>query len=158
MSRNKNKKARKLQNYRDKLLVRVTNLEGAVRHYVEIMDWVRKCLQLEDYLRAYALASEPDDKVIPNDILRLHVDLKEFIDKNEIAKELALAYRMLNVERQYTKQIQVAAHQRDYLRVAALCAEQVAEAKAHDQMLSRWSQDHGFKYSMKKEMEDEDII
>lgn len=150
MSRNKNKKARKLQNYRDKLLMRVTNLEGTVRHYVEIMGWIRKCLQLEDHLRAYALASEPDDK--------LHLDLKEFIDKNEIAKELALAYRMLNVERQYSADIQVAANQRDYLRVAALSAQHQAEAIAHDKMLARWSTDHGFKFSMKKEMEDEDII
>ena len=150
MSRNKNKKARKLQNYRDKLLVKITNLEGTVRHYVEIMGWIRKCLQLEDTLRAYALASDPEDT--------LHVDLKEFIDKNEIAKELALAYRMLNVERQYSADIQVAANQRDYLRVAALSAQHQAEAIAHDKMLARWSTDHGFKYSMKKEMENEDII
>lgn len=150
MSRNKNKKARKLQNYRDKLLMRVTNLEGTVRHYVEIMGWIRKCLQLEDHLRAYALASEPEDK--------LHLDLKEFIDKNEIAKELALAYRMLNVERRYSADIQVAASHRDYLRVAALSAQHQAEANAHDKMLARWSTDHGFKFSMKKEMEDEDII
>ena len=150
MSRNKNKKARKLQNYRDKLLVRITNLEGTVRHYVEIMNWIRKCLQLEDTLRAYALASEPEDKQ--------HADLKEFVDKNEVAKELALAYRMLNVERRYTEQIKSAAEQRDYLRVAALTAQHQAEGQAHDKMLARWSTDHGFKYSMKKEMEDEDII
>jgi hypothetical protein len=150
MARTRNKKVQKLRTYRDKLLVKITNLEGTVRHYVEIMGWIRKCLQLEDNLRAYALASDPEDT--------LHADLKEFIDKNEIAKELALAYRMLNVERRYTAEVQAAAERRDYLRVAALSADHQAESIAHDKMLGEWTRDHGFKHSMKKEMEDAEII
>lgn len=149
MPRTRNKKVQKLRNYRDKLLVKITNLEGVVRHNIEVLSWIKKCMANDDNLRAYALASDP---AAP------HKELKEFIDKNEIAKELALAYRMLNVERRYTAEVQAAAQRRDYLRVAALSADHQAESIAHDKMLGEWTQDHGFKHSMKKEMEDADII
>ena len=147
MARNRNKKVNKLRRYRDKLLQRITNLEGMVRHGTEVLWEIRKALQNENHLRAYALASDEEGS---QQVLR-------HVDKNELVKELALTYRMLNVERKYSADIQVAARQRDYLRVAALSADHQAESIAHDKMLSTWSKDHGFTKSVRKEMEDEDI-
>ena len=144
----KNKKIRKLRLYRDKLLVRVTNLEGMVRHATEVMWAIRKALQDENHLRAYALASDEEGS---QHVLR-HVKI------NEVVKELALVYRFLIVERKFTMDIHRAAEQRDYLRVAAICADHKAEEAAHEKMLSHWSQDHGFTRTLRQEMEDEDVI
>ena len=143
----RNVKVQKLRKYRDKLLVKITNYEGLVRQMQQTFHEARKALQQEDTLRVYALCSDEN-----------HDGLKEFIDKNELAKELALAYRMLNVERKYTAEIQKAAQARDYLRVAALSADHLAESVAHDKMINEWSRDHGFKQAIRKEMEDEGII
>jgi hypothetical protein len=123
-------------------LEKITNLEGVVRHNVMTFSMVRKCLQQEDYLRAYALASDDE-----------HDDLKDFVTTNEVAKELALVYRMLNVERNYTDELTKAANRRDYLRVAALCADHHDEQIAHDKMLTRWSKDHGFTRSLRDEFD-----
>ena len=141
----KNKKIRKLRLYRDKLLVRVTNLEGMVRHANEVMWAIRKALQDEDHLRAYALASDEEGS---QHVLR-HVKI------NEVVKELALVYRFLIVERKFTLDIHRAAEQRDYLRVAAICANHKAEEQAHENMLSRWSTDHGFTNKLREEGKDE---
>lgn len=146
MARNRNKKLSKLRRYRDKLLERVTNLEGMVRHGTEVLWEIRKALQGENHLRAYALASDEEGS---QQVLR-HVKV------NELAKELSLVYRMLSVERRYSADIQVAANQRDYLRVAALSADHQAESIAHDKMLTTWSKDHGFTRSLRDE--DNEII
>ena len=148
MANRRNRKVLKLRTYRDKLLVRVTNLEGMVRHSAHVMREIRKALQQENHLRAYALAS--DEEGIGQ--------LLKHVKKNEVVKELTLAYRMLNVERRYTEEVAVAARNRDYLRVAALSADHQAESIAHDKMLSTWSADHGFTRGLKKEIEEDGII
>ena len=150
MARTRSKKVVKLRRYRDQLIEKITNLEGRVRYNKEVFNMIRKCLQREDHLRAYALASEPEDCSDDD-------DLKDFIRTNEVAKELSLVYRFLIVERRYTEEVQVAARARDYLRVAALSADHEAESAAHDKMLSRWSADHGFTRFLREEMQDEDV-
>lgn len=142
----KSKKVWKLRAYRDKLLVRITNLEGRVRDYQQIGKEICFALSKRDNLRIAALASQEPHE------LNL---LTSFTEANEMAKELALTYRMLNVEREYTRQVSNAAGRRDYLRVAALCADHLAETIAHDKMLSKWSKDHGFTHSLRKEIENE---
>lgn len=144
----KNKKIRKLRLYRDKLLIAVTNLQGENRHMRHTMDEARRCIYTEETLRAVALLSNEDED---------HT-LKNFVIANEAAKELALVYRFLVVERKFTEDVQVAATNRDYLRVAALCADHQAEAAAHDKMLTRWSKDHGFTRTLREATKDEDII
>ena len=141
----KNKKVKKLRLYRDKLLMRITNMEGAIRYQDEVFSMIRKCLQRNDTLRAYALASETSE----------HDDIKVVASVQEIAKELTLVYRFLAVERKFTEDIYRAAEQRDYLRVAALCADHLAESNAHDRMLNEWSEDHGFTKNLREEMFDE---
>lgn len=143
----RNKKVIKLRKYRDKLLEKITNMEGLVRYNREVFSMIRKCLAQDDNLRAYALASEEDT----ND------DLKDFTASNELAKELALVYRMLVVERKYTAEVQAAAQRRDYLRVAALSADHQAESIAHDKMLSSWSKDHGFTRSLRDEVHSDEV-
>ena len=142
MPRNTNKKVKKLRAYRDKLLERITNLEGMVRHQQEVLWEIRKALQQENHLRAYALASDEEGS---QQVLR-------HIKTNEIVKELTLVYRFLAVERGIVNDIVRAATQRDYLRVAALCADHKAEAYAHDKVLSSWGDDHGYTGRL-KEME-----
>jgi len=149
MANNRNKKVQKLRNYRDKLLAKITGVESEVRCNKETFLLIRKALQKDDTMRAFALASDG----APTD-----AGFSEFFKADEMAKELALIYRMLNVERRYSAEIQVAAGQRDYLRVAALSAQHQAESIAHDKMLSSWSEDHGFTRSLRKEMEDEGVI
>ena len=146
MARTRSKKVNKLRAYRDKLLERITNLEGDVRHNQGVLWEIRKALQQENHLRAYALASDEEGS---QQVLR-HVKV------NELAKELALIYRMLIVERNYTEEVQVAARHRDYLRVAALCADHEAETSAHDKMLVRWSKDNGYTRSLRDE-DNEDV-
>lgn len=141
---NRNKKVIKLRLYRDKLLEKITNMEGMLRHNVHTFSMIRKCLQQENHLRAYALASEPEECSEDD-------DLKNFMTTNEMAKELALVYRFLAVERNYTFELDSAANKRDYLRVAALCADHKAEQVAHDKMLTRWSMDHGFTRRLRNE-------
>lgn len=143
MAQTRNKKVAKLRSYRDKLILKTVDLEGKIRHLCEVLRVIRKALQKEDTLRAYALASESD--------LSEDAELVSFADKNEMAKELALVYRFLAVERQYADDMSKAADQRDYLRVAALAATHKAEAAAHDNMLATWSMDHGFTRRLKQE-------
>ena len=145
MARNRNKKLNKLRNYRDKLLVKITNLEGTIRMNSLTFMNIRKCLQGDDLFRAYAMASEPVT----------HDSLLEEYNKNEVIKELTLVYRVLAVERQYTEQISKSADARDYLRVAALTAEHSAEIKAHDKMLEQWWNDTI--RQLRKRMEDEEV-
>lgn len=135
MARARNKKVVKLRKYRDKLLASVTNLEGTIRRYEELCRTARRAIQHEDYLRAYALVCDVDDDE--------HLSF-EFLEKNELAKELTLVYKMLAVERNYTDELHMAVNSRDLLRAAALCADHRAEWMAHDKMLTQWSQDHGF--------------
>ena len=146
MARNRNKKLRKVQMYRDKLMARVTTLEGYVRHGQAVLGEIRKALAKEDHLRAYALATDEEGA----QWVLTHVD------KNDVINELALVYRMLNVERTYTSNITTAVRARDLLRLAALAANHTAESRAHDQMLDQWSKDHGFIRSLRKELENED--
>lgn len=152
----KNKKIRKLRAYRDKLLMKITNLEGTVRQYVEIMHWVRKSLQQEDVLRAYALASDPEAGM--DETRQVPIQIREAMEAHELVKELTLVYRFLVVERKFTEDMHRAAEQRDYLRVAAICADHELEAIAHEKMLHHWSKDHGFRKSLIKESQDEDVI
>jgi hypothetical protein len=147
---NRNKKVGKLRRYRDKLITKNVDLEGKNRYLLEVLRVIRKALQKEDTLRAYALASEPDAVG--------DMSLSSFTDKNELAKELTLVYKMLVIERRYTKDIEQASHQRDYLRVAALCADHGMEWIAHDKMLNDWSQDHGFTRRLRQEGSDEIIV
>lgn len=146
----KNKKVRKLRLYRDKLLVAKTTQEGEVRLLKETLRQIRKALQKEDTLRAYALASDDQVDIDPA--------IQEYLTLNEATKELTLVYRFLSVERKFTEEVHVAANHRDYLRVAAICADHKHEFTAHDRMLNEWSRDHGFTRTLKKEMEDEDVI
>lgn len=147
MSRNRNKRLQKVRRYRDKLIEKITNLEALLRHQTIVNGEIKKALSNEDTLRAYALA----DGNGQNDTLT------SLSTVNELASELALVYRMLNVERKFGAQILIAAGQRDYLRVAALAADHNMEAKAHDDMLSRWSRDHGFTRILREEAHDEDV-
>ena len=143
MANHRNKKVLKLRAYRDKLIVKCTNLESKNRHLAEITRQIRKALQQENTLRAYALASAPTC-----------VDgweFKAFNDMNQLTAELTLVYRFLSVERKYSDEVQVAARARDYLRVAALTADHIAEAEVHDKMLKEWSMDHGFTRSLRNE-------
>lgn len=145
-----NKRLRKLRHYRDRLMLKVTNLESRVRNATAIMYEIRKALQNENTIRAYALASDKDGSE-ERYTLR-HVPI------NRVVNELTLTYRILSVERRYTAQMLIAANNRDYLRVAALCVEHLEEAKAHDKMLGEWSQDHGYTRALRKEIENEDGI
>jgi hypothetical protein len=148
---NRSKKVLKLRRYRDKLIGNNVVLNGKLRMYESTLEHITVALQKEDYLRAAALASLPH-----NEEVRTEMSLDW--DKNEIIKELALVYRFLVVEREYTKNIRMAVNQRDYLRIAALAADHAAEANAHDKMLTLWSQDHGFTKSLReREKEDEDV-
>ena len=147
MAKSRNKTVTKLRLYRDKLMLKATNLEGIHRLNNAVLREVRTALEKEDYLRAYALASVDHNVLGPKDIAL-----------NDIAKELTLIYRILSVERKYSESIMVAAQNRDYLRVAALSAEHQAESIAHDKMLSSWSADHGFTRSIRKEIDNEDVI
>lgn len=147
----RNKKVAKLRKYRDKLLVTITNLEGTIRHYEEAFWQIRKALQSENSLRAYALSTvahedEPDG-----------ID-REFRYKNEAVKELTLIYRMLTVERKYSEEIQIAVRHRDWLRTLALCEDHKQEIREHDMLLSRWQDLNGITRKLRKELEDEGII
>ncbi len=145
----KNMKMKKLRQYRDKLIANNVNLRGELRLYDEYFREIRLALTKEDYLRAYTVAvrKEADEDVtLPLD----------FVDKNELAKELTLVYKMLAVERNYTENVGHAAANRDLLRIAALVADHKSEQLAHDKMLSTWSQDHGFTRSLRDEVLDTD--
>lgn len=147
MARNKHKRLNKLRRYRDQLLLKITNLEGHAKHHNLVMHEIRKALAKDDSLRAYALASDEEgiwSKLKGTELV-------------EIMKELALAYRTLNIERKYTAEIGIAARQRDYLRVAALAETLAAEVEAHDRVLADWSKDHGFTRSLRKELKDENV-
>jgi hypothetical protein len=148
MARNRNKKLTKLRQYRDKLLEIITNLEGTIRRYEELCRSARKALHQNDTLRAYALVAAADNDNGLN---------AATLEKQQIINELALVYRFLAVERNYTHAMHKAALHRDYLRVAALCADHKAEEAAHDKMLSRWSEEgHGFTRSLREQLHDED--
>ena len=142
----KNVKVKKLRRYRDKLIANNVNLRGELRQNDEFFREIRMALGREDYLRAYAVAArqDPDEEVV------LTLD---FVDKNELAKELTLVYKMLAVERTFTESMRDAAMSRDILRLAALVADHQAEQIAHDKMLSTWSQDHGFTRSLRDELD-----
>ena len=147
MARNRSKKVNKLRRYRDQLIGKIVGLEATVREQVATMLTIRKAIRNEDHLRALALTSE---EWPPKELLN------EF-SHNELAKELTLVYRFLVVERRYTEEVSRAANARDYLRVAALCADHTAEVIAHEKMLSEWSKDHGFQRSLIKEIENEKV-
>ena len=148
MANNRNKKVQKLRRYRDKLLVTQCNLEATIREYKEVFSQIIRAASGDKLLRVIALASDKRDSP----------EMEVFVLKDDIIKELTLVYRMLAVERRYSADIQVAAKQRDYLRVAALSADHQAESIAHDKMLTEWSRDHGFTRSLRKEMEDEIVV
>lgn len=148
MSRNRNKRLQKVRRYRDKLIERITNLETEIRKYVQILKEIRMACHNTDLLRVHTLAL--DDTYTDE-------ALKDSTPIHQLAGELALVYRMLNVERKFSGQILIAAGQRDYLRVAALAADHNMETKAHDDMLSRWSRDHGFTRILREEARDEDV-
>ncbi len=149
MAKNNSKRLWKLRSYRDKLIEKNVIITGKNRYLHEVLRLIRKSLQKDDSLTAYAYASDPD-AIDGSNVIK-------FSDKNELAKELALVYRFLIVERQYTKKISIAASQRDYLRVAALASEHAEEHIAHDKMLSLWSEDHGFTKRLRKELKDEKV-
>jgi len=137
MASTRNKRVRKLREYRDRLIESNTNMEGAMREYQHVFSEIRKALGKEDTLRAYALASSQS------------ADDEEFPLINEMAKELALVYRFLITEREYTKTIGIAANQRDYLRVAALVAEHNQHVRAREATLTEWQKIHGFSKSLR---------
>ena len=145
MAQTRNKKVAKLRGYRDKLILKTVDLEGKIRHLSEILRVIRKALQGEDTLRAYALASDPE--CIEG------WDFNSFNDKNELAKELTLVYKFLITEREFSDQIGKAAAQRDYLRVAALAAEHRIAAHNRDDMLSTWGIGNGFTRKLRQESE-----
>lgn len=150
MAKSKSKKIKKLRMYRDKLLLRLTNLEGSLREAIGVFELIRDALRNNDHIRAYALAEHPDGDFKMQ-------GLTDFQDKNEIAKELALIYRFLSVEREYTRNISLALHNRDYLRALALAADHKAESMAHDKMLHDWSKDHGFTKNLRREANEDGI-
>lgn len=132
MASTRNKRVRKLREYRDRLIESNVNMEGAMREYQQVFHEIRKALQKEEHLRAYALASSQT------------ADDEEFPLINELSKELALVYRFLITEREYTKTIGIAANQRDYLRVAALAAEHNEHVRSREKLLSAWQETHGW--------------
>lgn len=140
----RSKKVLKLRRYRDKLIADNVNLRSKIRIQEEMFHAIRKALQREDTLNAYAVASnDPNDEETWMSY--------GFIEKNEAIAELTLVYKMLSIEREFTHHMIRAATQKDYLRVAALSAEHLSEAEAHDKMLSIWSVDHGFTKSLRDE-------
>ena len=144
----KNKKLVKVRQYRDKLLLRITELESQVRRFSAVCREIRRSLQQEDTLRAYALASEEDESE----------DILADVEKDELAKELALVYRMLAVERNYTYELDRAVGHNDWLRCKALCADHKAEQVAHDKMLGAWSRDHGFTHTLREKADVKEAV
>lgn len=143
----RNKQLIKLRHYRDKLLLKIVDLESNARMDKQLFLEIRTALAGKgSTLRAYALATRAYDGVVHEDDFSM-----VFVDKNDAIAELTLVYKMLSIEREYTTLIQVAVGQRDYLRAAALSATHIAEAAAHDKMLSTWSRDHGFTKSLREE-------
>ena len=141
----RNKKLLKLRQYRDKLIADNVNLRQDIRTHEFRLSGIRKALQQPKdrggaILRAYAMASDDEGEGKPP---------LEFIEKSEAVAELTLVYKMLVVEREYTEQMTRAAGSRDLLRIAALTADHLAEATAHDKMLSTWGVDHGFTKSLR---------
>lgn len=139
--RGKNKKVRKLRAYRDKMLLRIGALEARIRSDEEIFKEVTRCIRTQNYLRIAALVSG-DRSFYEGSLDALRID--------KVIQELSLVYRMLNIERSYTKEIQRAATNRDYLRVAALCSDHTASSEMHQKVLGAWSQ-HGFIKQLRKE-------
>jgi hypothetical protein len=148
MARTRNKKVIKLRKYRDKLLLRITELEAHMREANRTFSHIREALQEEDILRAYALASGEEFSVLSltckEPVFSMY-EVDSWTHTHEIAKELTLVYRMLAVERNYTLELSKAVDKRDYLRAAALCADHLAEQTAHDKMHEEWSKCHGVK-------------
>lgn len=141
----RNKKLMKLRAYRDKLIADNVNLQSRIREDEMRFFSVRKALSKDDALRAYAIAS--------SDIKDSDAPPLEFIEKNEAIAELTLVYKLLSIERNYTHEMITAVRLRDLLRIAALTADHIAEADAHDKMLSTWSKDHGFTKSFRDQIE-----
>jgi len=142
----RNAKVLKLRAYRDKLLASITELEGKVRYYQATLREARKMLQQENYLRVYALLSDDEAE-----------ELRNFVSTNEAVKELALVYRMLAVERNYTMELDRAVKSNDWLRAKALSADHIHEQIAHDKMIGEWGKDHGFTRSLREGLYDEDV-
>ena len=140
----KSAKLKKLRKYRDKLIADNVNLKGIIRLSEESFRQARVALSNADYIRTYAVLTRSDDSK--------ELSLK-FVDKNELAKELTLIYKMLAVERTYTDNMHRAAQNRDLLRILALTADHEAEVSAHDKLLSAWSQEHGFTGRLRDEMD-----
>ncbi len=141
----RNKKVIKLRAYRDNLLAQITNLETVQRTYQKRMWLIREALRENDSLRAYALATDEDArKTIGLDDVKL----------NDAIGELALVYRMLNVEGEYTHQIDKAIEHNDWLRAKALCHEHKEQRANNDKLLSRWGLDNGFTRKWRKEDEE----
>lgn len=150
MARNNRKRLKKLQKYRDKLLIKTVRLEGEIRQHKESFSMIRKALSRDpsDTLRAYTLSTAGID-----DVTSQHDPM--WISANELAKELALVYRFMNVEREYVAQIMTAVSHRDYLRIAALTAMHHEEMIEHDALLQDLSQQNGFTRKLRKEVQDE---
>lgn len=147
----RNKKVLKLRHYRDKLIGNNVNLNGKLRMYEATLDHINLALVKGDTLRAAALASLPHTSEIVD-------SMTAEWNKNEMMKELTLIYKFLVIERRYTEEIMEAVAQRDYLRIAALSADHLAEAIAHDKMLTDWSHDHGFTKSLREKEKEYEAI
>ena len=146
----RSKKLATLRKYRDKLLARLTKLEEDHRELLWICHEARMNLIANDNMRAFAFLA--GDQVSTE-------EYKEFNKNNKLVSELALVFRQLNVEREYTMQIQKAVGQRDWVRVLALSADHEDEAVAHNKQLDEWEKENGAMKDLirrDKEMEDGD--
>lgn len=137
MPRTKNKKLRKLREYRDKLLARTSDLEAKIRDRDSRLAEIRYALQQENSLRAYALSSPHSDPYEDS-------EWKEVVGLNDAITELTFVYRLLAMERDYTLEIDKALRANDLLRARALVEQHQEEQNKHDNLLQSWGAEHGF--------------
>lgn len=144
MPRTKNKKLKKLREYRDKLLSRISNLEGDIRDRDARMREIRVALQQENNLRAYAVSSPHGGYE--------DAEWKEVIGLNDAITELTFVYRLLAMERDYTLEIDKALRANDLLRARALVAQHQEDQIKHDNLLQSWGAKHGFVRHLKGQL------
>lgn len=145
MPRTKNKKLRKLREYRDKLLSRISTLEGEVRDRDSRLRAIRMALQEENDLRAFALSSVHSDDYEDS-------EWKEALGLNDAITELTFVYRLLAMERDYTLEIDKALRANDLLRARALVAQHQEDQAKHDNLLQSWGAEHGFVRHLKGQL------
>lgn len=146
MPRVKNKKLRKLREYRDKLLAKITDLESGVRERDARMIEIREAIASDNTLRAYALSSPfgcSDD-----------ADWKKAISLNDAVTELTFIYRLLAMERDFTLEVDKAIKANDLLRARALVEQHQYDQIKHDNLLQSWGEVSGFVRHLRNQLDE----